>query len=129
MYIFLFWPFRVFGFIISLFALAKLGQIFFPSLLSSTFGSILLVFAIPLVALFWIDFHKFYFKFVSPENENKKIKKSKKRKKNIHQENIFTNLLKGFFGIIEFFLGLINPWLLAIIIITILIGLISSGNK
>tara|TARA_B100000674_G_C37840964_1_gene915296 strand:- start:743 stop:1132 length:390 start_codon:yes stop_codon:yes gene_type:complete len=129
MYIFLFWPFRVFGFIISLFALAKLGQIFFPSLLSSTFGSILLVFAIPLVALFWIDFHKFYFKFVSPENENKKIRKSKKRKKNIHQENIFTNLLKGFFGIIEFFLGLINPWLLAIIIITILIGLISSGNK
>ena len=129
MYIFLFWPFKVFGFIISLFALAKLGQIFFPSLLSSTFGSILLVFAIPLVALFWIDFHKFYFKFVSPENENKKIRKSKKRKKNIHQENIFTNLLKGFFGIIEFFLGLINPWLLAIIIITILIGLISSGNK
>ena len=129
MYIFLFLPFRVFGFIISLFALAKLGQIFFPSLLSSTFGSILLVFAIPLVALFWIDFHKFYFKFVSPENENKKIRKSKKRKKNIHQENIFTNLLKGFFGIIEFFLGLINPWLLAIIIITILIGLISSGNK
>ena len=129
MYIFLFWPFRVFGFIISLFALAKLGQIFFPSLLSSTFGSILLVFAIPLVALFWIDFHKFYFKFVSPENENKKIRKSKKRKKNIHQENIFTNLIKEFFGIIEFFLGLINPWLLAIIIITILIGLISSGNK
>ena len=129
MYIFLFWPFRVFGFIISLFALAKLGQTFFPNLLSSTFGSILAVFAIPLVAYFWIDFHKFYFKFVSPENENKKIKKSKKRKKNINQENIFTNLLRGFFGIIEFFLGLINPWLLAIIIITILIGLISSGNK
>ena len=125
MYIFLFWPFRVFGFIISLFALAKLGQIFFPSLLSSTFGSILLVFAIPLVALFWIDFHKFYFKFVSPENENKKIRKSKKRKKNIHQENIFTNLLRGFFQIIEFFLGLINPWLLAIIIMIILAGLAS----
>ncbi len=122
MYIFLFWPFRVFGFIISLFALAKLGQTFFPSLLSSTFGSILSVFAIPLVALFWIDFHKFYFKFVSPENKNKK---TRKRKKGINQENIFTNLLRGFFQAIEFILGLINPWLLAIIIITILIGLIS----
>ena len=125
MYIFLFWPFRVFGFIISLFALAKLGQTFFPSLLSSTFGSILSVFAIPLVALFWIDFHKFYFKFISPESENKKIRKGKKRKKNIHQENIFTNLLRGFFQIIEFFLGLINPWLLAIIIMIILAGLAS----
>ena len=128
MYIFLFWPFRVFGFIISLFALAKLGQIFFPTLILSTFGTILAVFAIPLLALFWIDFHKFYYKFVSPENENKKIRKNKKRKKNIHQENIFTNFLRGFFQIIEFFLGLINPWLLAIIIITILFGLISSVN-
>ena len=125
MYIFLFWPFKVFGFIISLFALAKLGQTFFPNLLSSTLGSILAVFAIPLVALFWIDFHKFYFKFVSPESENKKIRKGKKRKKNIHQENIFTNLLRGFFQIIEFFLGLINPWLLAIIIMIILAGLAS----
>ena len=125
MYIFLFWPFKVFGFIISLFAFAKLGQIFFPNLLSSTLGSILAVFAIPLVALFWIDFHKFYFKFVSPESENKKIRKGKKRKKNIHQENIFTNLLRGFFQIIEFFLGLINPWLLAIIIMIILAGLAS----
>ncbi len=125
MYIFLFWPFKVFGFIISLFALAKLGQIFFPSLLSSTFGAIVAVFAIPLVGLFWIDFNKFYFKFVSPKNENKKNRKSKKRKKNIHQENIFTNLLRGFFQIIEFFLGLINPWLLAIIIMIILAGLAS----
>ena len=125
MYIFLFWPFKVFGFIISLFALAKLGQIFFPSLLSSTFGAVVAVFAIPLVGLFWIDFNKFYFKFVSPENENKKNRKSKKRKKNIHQENIFTNLLRGFFQIIEFFLGLINPWLLAIIIMIILAGLAS----
>ena len=125
MYIFLFWPFRVFGFIISLFALAKLGQIFFPTLILSTFGTILAVFAIPLLALFWIDFHKFYYKFVSPENENKKIRKNKKRKKNIHQENIFTNLFRGFFQIIEFFLGLINPWLLAIIIMIILAGLAS----
>ena len=125
MYIFLFWPFRVFGFIISLFALVKLGQNFFPSFLSSTFGLILSVFVMPLVALFWIDFHKFYFKFVSPESENKKIRKGKKRKKNIHQENIFTNLLRGFFQIIEFFLGLINPWLLAIIIMIILAGLAS----
>ena len=125
MYIFLFWPFKVFGFIISLFALTKLGQTFFPNLLSSTLGSILAVFAIPLVALFWIDFHKFYFKFISPESENKKIRKGKKRKKNIHQENIFTNLLIGFFQIIEFFLGLINPWLLAIIIMIILAGLAS----
>ena len=98
---------------------------FFPNLLSSTLGSIFAVFAIPLVALFWIDFHKFYFKFVSPESENKKIRKGKKRKKNIHQENIFTNLLRGFFQIIEFFLGLINPWLLAIIIMIILAGLAS----
>ena len=47
----------------------------------------------------------------------------------IDDELYSSNLLRGFFGIIEFFLGLINPWLLAIIIITILIGLISSGNK
>ena len=68
MYIFLFWPFRVFGFIISLFALAKLGQTFFPNLLSSTLGSILAVFAIPLVALFWIDFHKLYFKLLEKQS-------------------------------------------------------------
>tara|TARA_B100001057_G_C22678527_1_gene882813 strand:- start:538 stop:915 length:378 start_codon:yes stop_codon:yes gene_type:complete len=123
MYIFLFWPFKVFGFIISLFALGKLCQNFFPSLLSSTIGTILAVFVIPLLALFWMDFHKFYFKFVSPENGNKKPKKNQKRKKNINQENIFTNLISGFFQIIEFILGLINPWLLAIIIMIILAGL------
>ena len=123
MYIFLFWPFKVFGFIISLFALAKLGQIFFPGLLSSNFGTVLAVFAIPLVGLFWIDFNKFYFKFISPENENKRTRKSKKSKKNINQKNIITNLLRGFFQIIEFFLGLINPWLLAIIVMIILIAL------
>ena len=125
MYIFLFWPFKVAGFMISLLALGKLCQNFFPSLLSSTIGTILAVFAIPLLALFWMDFHKFYFKFVSPESENKKTKKNKKRKKKNNQKNIFTNLIRGFFQIIEFILGLINPWLLAIIIMIILAGLAS----
>ena len=84
MYIFLFWPFKVIGFILSLYFLAKIGSTIFPNLALGNLGMILMAFAIPIVGLFWIDFDKFYFKFVHSndhELDNKKVKKRKKEKK------------------------------------------------
>ena len=122
MYIFLFWPFKVFGFIISLYAISALVEKFFPNI-PENIAIILYVFGIPLLGLFWIDFNKFYFKFVYPDDEIKKTRKGRKKRKNINNQNILTDLIRGFFQTIEFILGLINPWLLAIIIMIILAGL------
>ena len=46
-----------------------------------TFGGILAAFALPLIALFWINYPNFYFKYINRENEKQTKKRKKKRKK------------------------------------------------
>ena len=81
MYIFFFWPFRVIGFILTLYLLSFLAERFNIDLNQTGFlGTIALAFSIPLVALFWIDFPKYYFKIFPEKGYSKKIKKNSKKK-------------------------------------------------
>ena len=78
MWIFNFWMFRVFGFIATIIIILKITEN--SDLELGLFGGILAAFALPLIALFWINYPNFYFKYIHRENE-KKTKKRKKKKK------------------------------------------------
>ena len=68
MYIFLFWPFRVVGFILTIYFLFSLEEKLnfkFDDL--GVMGTIVMAFSIPLIALFWIDFPKIYVKLFAPD--------------------------------------------------------------
>ena len=123
MYIFLFWPFRVIGFILTLYLLSYLAKSFNIGVFESSFlGTVALAFSIPLVALFWIDFPKYYFKIFPGNDYSKKTKKGRKNlKKN---NNPLINLLKGIYDTFDFFFGWAVPFVILFIIITILATLI-----
>ena len=127
---FFFWPFRVLGFILTLYALLAFAENFLPNLISGNAGAIISMIAIIGSALFWINFVDLYLKLMNPDQKKIRTKKGKKKKK--QSLNIFSNIseiilgiLRGIVSIIEFVLGLINPLILFIILITILVGLAS----
>ena len=129
MYFFFFWPFRVLGFILTLYALHAFAEKFLPNQISGNTGAIISLIAIIGSALFWLNFVDLYFKLMNPE-QKVKIKKGRKKKKqslNIFSiiSEIILGILRGTVSIIEFLLGLINPLVLLIILITILVGLAS----
>ena len=130
MYFFFFWPFRVLGFILTLYALLAFAENFLPNLISGNAGAIISMIAIIGSALFWINFVDLYLKLMNPDQKKIRTKKGKKKKK--QSLNIFSNIseiilgiFRGIVSIIEFVLGLINPLILFIILITILVGLAS----
>ena len=123
MYIFLFWPFRVIGFILTLYLLSYLAKSFNISFNEPSFlGSIAIAFSIPLVALFWIDFPKYYFKIFPGNDYSKKTKKGRKNSRK--NDNLMMNLLKGIYDTFDFFFGWAVPFVILFIIITILATLI-----
>ena len=61
MYIFFFWPFRVIGFILTLYALAAIAEKFFPNLILGEAGAIIAMFGVILSLLFWINFVLYWF--------------------------------------------------------------------
>lgn len=81
MWIFNFWMFRVFGFIATILLIIKIGE--GSDLELGYFGGILAAFVIPLVALFWMDYPKFYFKYIYKEDAKQKKRKKKKREKKL----------------------------------------------
>ena len=84
MYIFFFWPFRVIGFILTLYALAAIAEKFFPNLILGEAGAIIAMFGVILSLLFWINFVDLYFKLMDPDvpkktrGRNVKVKGYKK---------------------------------------------------
>ena len=122
MYIFFFWPFRVIGFILTLYLLAYLAKSFNIGVFEKSFlGTIVVAFSIPLVALFWIDFPKYYFKIFPGKNYSKETKKSKKNLKK--SDNPMINLLKGIYDTFDFLFGWAVPFVMLFIIATILASL------
>ena len=119
MYIFLFWPFRVVGFILTIYFIFSLEEklnIKFDDL--GVLGTIVMVFSIPLIALFWIDFPKIYVKLFAPD-----VNISKKRKKNLKnktQNNPLLDLFKGIGDLFNFFFGWAVPFIILFILITII---------
>ncbi len=79
MFIFLFWPFKIFGFILTIYILSIIGEKFDLKSTGSAIEIILLAFSLPLVALFWINFNSIYFKFINTNKERKKRRRRKKR--------------------------------------------------
>ena len=126
MYIFFFWPFRVVGFILTLYALSAIFENFFPNLiLGDALGGIIITFVFVLVALFWINFVDLYLKLMSPDevkSKRGKRKKSKRQSVNFISAllEVFTGLLRAIINLINFFIGLLNPLVWIFIIITIL---------
>ena len=126
MYIFFFWPFRVIGFILTLYALSAIFENFFPNLiLGDALGGIIITFVFVLVALFWINFVDLYLKLMSPDevkSKRGKRKKSKRQSVNFISAllEVFTGLLRAIINLINFFIGLLNPLVWIFIIITIL---------
>ena len=119
MYIFFFWPFRVFGFILTIYFLSSLGEklnLKFDDL--GVMGAIVMAFSIPIIALFWIDFPKIYVKLFAPD-----LKTSKKNRKNIRkkiQNNPLLDLFKGIGDLFNFFFGWAVPFVILFILITII---------
>ena len=119
MYIFLFWPFRVVGFILTIYFIFSLEEklnIKFDDL--GVLGTIVMVFSIPLIALFWIDFPKIYVKLFAPD-----VNISKKRKKNLKnktQNNPLLDLFKGIGDLFDFFFGWAVPFIILFILLTII---------
>ena len=79
MWIFNFWIFRVLGFIATILLFLKIGED--SNLKLGNFGGILAAFALPLIALFWINYPNFYLKYIYRENGKQTKKRKKKRKK------------------------------------------------
>ena len=74
-----FWMFRVMACLITLYFFV---QIVSTSGLEDTPFQILIPFALPLIALFWINYPKIYFKYIYKDKEiSKKIRKKTKKKK------------------------------------------------
>ena len=126
MYIFFFWPFRVIGFILTLYALSAIVENFFPNLiLGDTLAGIIITIVVVLVALFWINFVDLYLKLMSPDevkSKRGKRKKSKQQSLNFISAllEVFTGILRAIINLINFLIGLLNPLVWIFIIITIL---------
>ena len=126
MYIFFFWPFRVIGFILTLYALSAIVENFFPNLiLGDTLAGIIITIVVVLVALFWINFVDLYLKLMSPDEVKRKRgkrKKSKQQSLNFISAllEVFTGILRAIINLINFLIGLLNPLVWIFIIITIL---------
>ena len=71
MYFFFFWPFRVLGFILTLYALHAFAEKFLPNQISGNTGAIISLIAIIGSALFWLNFVDLYFKLMNPEQKVK----------------------------------------------------------
>ena len=80
MYIFLFWPFKIFGFILTIYILSIIGEQLNLKLTGSAIETILLSFSLPLVALFWINFNSIYLKLINTDKEKTKKKDEKKKR-------------------------------------------------
>ena len=126
MYIFFFWPFRVIGFILTLYALSAIVENFFPNLiLGDALASIVSTFVLVLVALFWINFVDLYLKLMSPDEvKSKRGKRKKGKRQSVNFISalleVFTGLLRAIINLINFLIGLLNPLVWIFIIITIL---------
>ena len=126
MYIFFFWPFRVIGFILTLYALSAIVENFFPNLiLGDTLAGIIITIVVVLVALFWINFVDLYLKLMSPDEVKRKRGKRKKSKQQSLNfisalQEVFTGILRAIINLINFLIGLLNPLVWIFIIITIL---------
>ena len=85
MYIFFFWPFRVFGFILTTYASFAIIEKNFPSFENDNFAVFLLFTIGILNALFWLNFIDLYFKLMDPDEAKSKKhkKKEEKRKQNL----------------------------------------------
>lgn len=117
MYIFLFWPFRVLGFFLTLYFLIQLGEKINIDGLGAI-GIIVSAFSIPLLALFWIEFPKIYLKLF--DHELKAPKKKKKSSIKKVQNNPLVGFFKGIGDLFNFFFGWAVPFVIFFILITLL---------
>ena len=116
MYIFLFWPFRVAAFIVSLYFLVQLGEKLNIDDLGAI-GVIVSAFSIPLVALFWMEFPKIYLKLFGHKLKVSQ-KKKKSSKRNVH--NPLVDFFKGIGDLFNFLFGWAVPFIVFFILITII---------
>ena len=127
MYIFFFWPFRVFGFILTTYASFAIIEKNFPSFENDNLAVFLLFTIGILNALFWLNFIDLYFKLMDPDEAKSKKHKKKGRKKKTQSINLFSWLielgaetLRAIVHIFNFIIGLLNPLIWIFIIITLL---------
>ena len=83
MWIFNFWMFRVWGAIITIYLFVKLLEN--SSFETSTLGGLAIPFALPLIALFWINLPKLFYNRETPQ-----VRKLKTKSKTNRRDKKFT---------------------------------------